>query len=321
MSKRNAVAALFGAVLFATPAAAFNVIGWDWSHQNAPMSAPFFVNHTSFPSSAGAPADVRTALRGALERWELEGESQFSFNYGGATTSTSFTHGDHHIAQFKGAAISGSTLAVAQSWGFGDTMTDCDIEFYASNGFGPITWSSDPAGASFSTMDLEQIATHEFGHCAGLDHSATRDAMMFSTASSGGGPSDRTLHADDIAGLQFMYGAAVGADLEMSVFGSFTAGSTVDIVVTGADSGDKVWLAFSPAGAGDGPCFPALGGSCAGLLAPITPVASTFASGAGQGVITLTIPPGVAGMDVALQAVVLNSSGPALMSNVFEGVP
>lgn len=63
------------------------------------------------------------------------------------------------------------------------------------------TWSVAvpvPAGG----IDLVTVAAHEFGHALGLGHSAVTGALM---APFYGGPM-RTLHSDDIAGIQSLYG-------------------------------------------------------------------------------------------------------------------
>ena len=63
------------------------------------------------------------------------------------------------------------------------------------------TWTVavPPAGGTF---DLVTVAAHEFGHSLGLGHSAVTGALM---APFYGGP-QRTLHNDDIAGIQSLYG-------------------------------------------------------------------------------------------------------------------
>jgi hypothetical protein len=52
-------------------------------------------------------------------------------------------------------------------------------------------------------FDLITVAAHEFGHSLGLDHSTVNGSLMFPSYS---GP-HRFLHADDIAGIQQIYGS------------------------------------------------------------------------------------------------------------------
>lgn len=58
-------------------------------------------------------------------------------------------------------------------------------------------------GESWSQIDLVTVAAHEFGHALGLAHSTTLGALMYPYYS---GP-QRFLHADDIGGIQALYGA------------------------------------------------------------------------------------------------------------------
>ncbi len=71
-----------------------------------------------------------------------------------------------------------------------------DVHFDNSN-----TWT-DTGGAG---VDLFTVALHEFGHSLGLGHSTAAGSVMGGTYT---GPL-RTLSADDIAGIQSIYGSAV----------------------------------------------------------------------------------------------------------------
>ena len=78
------------------------------------------------------------------------------------------------------------------------------IRFYED----PWVWNDGPdtllLGGS-KALDLQGVATHEYGHALGLDHSSDPTATMF--ASSANGAIDfRSIEADDIAGIQFLYG-------------------------------------------------------------------------------------------------------------------
>ncbi|MFQ5910971.1 MAG: matrixin family metalloprotease, partial [Thermoplasmata archaeon] len=53
-----------------------------------------------------------------------------------------------------------------------------------------------------SGTDLVTVAAHEFGHALGLKHSNVRDALMFAYY----GGLNRSLDADDIAGIRALYG-------------------------------------------------------------------------------------------------------------------
>lgn len=73
---------------------------------------------------------------------------------------------------------------------------------------GPWIWNDGPDGflsGGEDAYDLQGVACHEYGHALGLDHSSDPEATMFSS-SPDSGVGFRSIEADDIAGVQFLYG-------------------------------------------------------------------------------------------------------------------
>ena len=70
-------------------------------------------------------------------------------------------------------------------------------------------WSVDGSG-----FDLVTVAAHEIGHALGLAHSGVLDATMYAFHTG----LDRTLAADDIAGIQALYGGPGDGDGDGFVF-------------------------------------------------------------------------------------------------------
>lgn len=312
--RRGAIGALVLSGLgLSVAGSAYTLIGWDWSYESSPMQEPFFLNPSSFDSRVGTTNAVRDALEDGYTRWGLEGGADFDFNQGGDTTSFSTSADSFHVAQWSSSYASGGTLAVAQSFGFGDNMTDCDIVFFAGNGGGQIDWSSNPAGAGRRQIDLYQTAIHEFGHCAGLGHSASSGAVMYAFASSGTGPSARVLDADDRAGLQAMYGTAPTpgpTGLALSLENPIIAGGVMTLEVTGADPFETINIGFSPNGEGSGPCFSGLGGECLDIRSPASLLVTSQANGSGTLRVSLNVPATASGTP-AFQAVVVRGPGGA----------
>src|SRR5262249_18757800 len=101
-----------------------------------------------------------------------------------------------------GQSFGSGTLAIAYYIYSGSTMTETDILFNTAQKFNSYRGPLQSNG-----YDIQRIAVHELGHMLGLAHPDQAgqkvDAIMNSHIS------DRyTLSADDIAGIQSLYGAA-----------------------------------------------------------------------------------------------------------------
>jgi hypothetical protein len=297
-----------------SPALAWQGLGWDWSW--SPVEPRFYVDPSGFPATAGAVAEVEAALRGGMATWETEGGAKFRFDDGGVITAPPHGRDDVLVAQFAAETAAGGTFAVSESWALGDELLECDQKYFERNVYGPIDWSAAPQGAAGADVDLQYVALHEFGHCAGLDHSALRAAVMFPSTPGGLGPADRHLHADDVAGLQALYGAAPGGDLVLELGGIVVAGQSQTCTISGALPGEVVHLLAGRRGAGAGPCPAAAGGACLGIRAPFVALATEVADAAGMAQITFSVPSGLQGATLGLQAGVLRT--PAALSNAEE---
>lgn len=108
----------------------------------------------------------------------------------------------------------GGTLAVAFSW-----FTSAIEETFNGIGFRrmiqvTIITNNSATAQQFvtNTTCFNQVMLHEMGHALGLDHSAVSTAIMAPTVSFAQcSVAARPLQPDDIAGVQFIYGATTGA--------------------------------------------------------------------------------------------------------------
>lgn len=69
-------------------------------------------------------------------------------------------------------------------------------------------WNDGPGipEGGIDRFDIQGVMTHEFGHALGLDHSLVPGATMENNGSPDFGVNLRSIEADDIAGVQFIYG-------------------------------------------------------------------------------------------------------------------
>ncbi len=197
--------------------------------------------HANFPDAQGF---LMAMWKGAIEwgaRLHGDGGGDSTQNMGLGSGSANFDAsfqgetndignlGDNICSGLSGT--SGGTLAFAEITGSGAWR----MRFYQG-----WNWADGPAGIGFSEMDLQSVATHEYGHCLGLGHSGTGAATMAPSVGNGQtGP--RSIHADDIAGLQAIYGAASTSKPRITSIG-LTGGT---LTITGANfaaTNNQVWF-------------------------------------------------------------------------------
>ena len=152
-------------------------------------------------------ADYAADISAALDVWA--GASWFT-NLGqvadggvnvGASQASGGHLGDIRVAAWEITA--GGVLAHAwqpgteANFGAGGTLGG-DMHFDVGQ-----TWVDDPSDvAGDGDFDFYTVALHELGHSLGLDHSSVVGSVMEQLY----GGARRTLNADDIAGIQALYG-------------------------------------------------------------------------------------------------------------------
>ena len=127
-------------------------------------------------------------------------------------------------AVFIDGAVGGNTLAHAFNpcteglcGGGGSVGGDTHVD--NSN-----TWV-DNAAANGGQLDLFTVLLHEFGHALGLGHSTVKGSVMEAIYAG----ARRDLHADDIAGIQAIYGAPIAVPLPGALFMFLSALSALGI--------------------------------------------------------------------------------------------
>jgi hypothetical protein len=187
----------------ARPAPAFETLGAKWISG----SVPFRIN-PNFPDHAlaGAPEKQVEIILCAAGAWTGQSRADFEFDYRGTTTVARLNERDGINAVFWSNADGGEALAATIFAGQDGTALAFDIIFFGKSGGIDNRWSG-PGEPATGTFDIQGVAVHELGHALGLDHTPIGQATMFASVSGRGLPL-RTLHADDIAGVEFLYGVA-----------------------------------------------------------------------------------------------------------------
>jgi hypothetical protein len=185
-----AIAALAAVAILDSDPLAYSLSGPKWPE----AQTAYVVNaaNLDLPSLAAT-----TALRAGADVW-LQQANAFQFVYGGPSTQAANTFDSVNLVVFRNAS-SGSAIATTYWWSSGSRIVDADIVFWD----GAFRFFSGSTGCS-AGFYIEDIAAHEFGHALGLGHSASTSATMYPSTSSCN-TANRTLDADDIAGVQALY--------------------------------------------------------------------------------------------------------------------
>ena len=192
------IAMIAGIVLvLSTDTSAYATNGATW----ATFPVPYSINTTNLdlPESAVEPAVIAGA-----DSWATQSSAAVSLSYTGRSAQTTTGYDGLNLVVFRNAS-SGSAIATTYYWSSGNRLIDADIVFWDA----AFRFFSGTTGCS-GGFYIEDIAAHEFGHALGMGHSAVQAATMYPSTSSCNA-NNRSLDADDIAGILFLYprGAAV----------------------------------------------------------------------------------------------------------------
>ena len=157
----------------------------------------------------------QAAISRAFTTWNAVGTAETSAQFAGFTQAPPFEDEGMTVIGYANRPDLERTLAVT-TWVTDDTtgrILESDILFNSA-----FPWSVAQNGES-GRFDVESIAVHEIGHLHGLGHSALGEtelqasgrrviaaqSVLFPIAFSPGNIADRTLKADDVAGISDIY--------------------------------------------------------------------------------------------------------------------
>lgn len=198
------------------------------------------------PQNADVPESAaEEALRFAMDVWNTQAGAPLQFVFGGRVSSTSIGQDGRSTVVFRNEA--GGGLASSYVWSVNGSLVESDVVFW-DGAYRFYTGSSGCSGG----MYIEDVATHEFGHSAGLNHSDDPAATMYPSASSYCSQSWRTLGADDIAGVRALYGLigevvntppviAIGSPAHGA---SYSEGAAITFTASATDSQDGNLTAY-----------------------------------------------------------------------------
>jgi hypothetical protein len=165
-------------------------------YHRSPATCNYYIN-------SSLPADWVSAIQSGDAAWDAAG-SAFRYNYGGTTTRTGPTADGYNIIWRKDLGA-GGTIAANYYWYNRTTkiVSENDIIFNSR-----LAWSTTGSPSAF---DVQNIITHELGHCLVLDDiykTYQKEMTMYGYASAGE-TKKRTLEFGDKDGIKYVYGAGV----------------------------------------------------------------------------------------------------------------
>lgn len=190
-----------------------NVIGIKWT--NFPVR--YFISNRD--DDRVSAEELRATIAHAFATWTEAPTARISTTFGGFTAAAPFEDDQVSVIGFQAMPDMERTLGAATfeiNTATGELVA-ADIFFNSI-----FDWSVAPSGET-GRFDLESVAVHEVGHLLGLGHSALGEtelnssggrtilgkrAVMFPIAYPRGSIEDRTLEADDIAGLGEVYASS-----------------------------------------------------------------------------------------------------------------
>jgi len=150
-------------------------------------------------------SDRNAAVQASAQTWENDDASHWDLTYMGTTTleapGTTPWSDDYNVVSWGPIDGAGGILAVAWTWYYSTTgeIVETDIRFDNAE-----SWSTTGEPGKF---DVQNIATHEFGHwilLKDLYSSEDKEETMYGYASPGE-IKKRTLYVGDMAGIRIVY--------------------------------------------------------------------------------------------------------------------
>lgn len=170
---------------------------------------------TDRPVNGVTAQQFQATIDRAFNTWHDVETAETSSEFVGFTQAEPFDDDNMSVLGFQNQADQDRTLAATTFLidSRDGSILESDIFFNTA-----FQWTTADAGVT-GRFDLQSIAVHEIGHLLGLSHSAlgetelisggrrviAAESVMFPIAFSSGSTDDRTLKADDIAGISDIY--------------------------------------------------------------------------------------------------------------------
>jgi hypothetical protein len=184
-------------------AAEYVLTGFKWPANKLPIA--FAVNTNSIPENSSlSPTQAKEAIMDSAETWDSATSIDLFVN-NVSNTATSYGKYDGINTIAFGKISNSSTIAVTMYWFNRSTRALLEFDMMFNTTY---AWDVTDNQSTGTFMDLQNIATHEFGHTFGLGDlykDRYKELTMYGYADYNQ-TNKIDLAAGDIAGLQYLYG-------------------------------------------------------------------------------------------------------------------
>jgi hypothetical protein len=155
----------------------YALTGWQTKVRSATLVTRTVPGTIRIGTSAGptgwaSVSDVHDAMQGGFTAWST-GTKAPAISVVDNSSSTQTKQKADQVDELLFGAVSGNAIAVTYTWRWSTGLVESDTVFSTRVGWAIIPATSTGCATNWPWYDVQNIATHEFGHTYGLGHAQT----------------------------------------------------------------------------------------------------------------------------------------------------
>jgi hypothetical protein len=155
----------------------YTLTGWQTQMRSATLvtrtvPGTIRIGPASGPTGSASVSDVHAAMQGGFDAWST-GTKAPAIDVVDNPTSTQTKQRADQVDELLFGVVSGNAIAVTYTWRWTTGLIESDTVFSTKVGWAIIPATSTGCATNWPWYDVQNIATHEFGHTYGLGHAQT----------------------------------------------------------------------------------------------------------------------------------------------------